>query len=173
MLIRKMEKSDISGAAEVHRVSFTRQRLSFDWIESNYNAFPRILCYVAETSRQEIIGYIIWCQKSGFRPEVVLELDQLAVSPAERKNGVGRALIEESLSNVNIELAKQDSILKHVIVTTRADNGAQELYKKTLGAEVEAVISSLYSADEVLMIARTLPSEIRLRDGNAVCIKHQ
>lgn len=35
----------------------------------------------------------------------------------------------------------------------RADNKAQELYKKTLGAEVVSVIKNLYSADEVIMIA--------------------
>ena len=41
-----------------------------------------------------------------------------------------------------------------VVVTTRADNAAQKLYRKTLGAEVEATIASLYSGDEVLMVAR-------------------
>jgi hypothetical protein len=40
------------------------------------------------------------------------------------------------------------------VVTTRADNDAQALYRTTLGAEVEAVIKNLYSADEVFMAAR-------------------
>jgi hypothetical protein len=30
------------------------------------------------------VGYIIWVQKSGFRPEAVLELEQLAVLPGAR-----------------------------------------------------------------------------------------
>ncbi|MEF1228663.1 N-acetyltransferase, partial [Vibrio fortis] len=37
---------------------------------------------------------------------------------------------------------------------------AQQLYKSTLGAEVETTISNLYSADEVLMIARNVGQRI-------------
>ena len=40
---------------------------------------------------------------------------------------------------------------------TRSDNGAQKLYRTALGAEVVATISSLYSGDEVLMVARKVP----------------
>jgi len=68
--------------------------------------------------------------------------------------GIGRSLIEETLPFVKYQLAKQGSALKHVTVTTRADNQAQKLYKDTLGAEVESTIGNLYSADEVFMIAR-------------------
>jgi hypothetical protein len=39
-------------------------------------------------------------------------------------------------------------------VTTRTDNHAQRLYRKALGATPEAVIQDLYSADEVIMVAR-------------------
>lgn len=94
--------------------------------------------------------------KSGFRPEVVLELEQLAVSPESQKKGIGRALIMESLPLVKRQLALKNAVLKTILVTTRTDNYAQELYKSTIGAEVETVISNLYSADEVLMIARNL-----------------
>jgi ribosomal protein S18 acetylase RimI-like enzyme len=40
------------------------------------------------------------------------------------------------------------------LVSTRTDNQAQKLYRKVLGAEVEATIKNLYSADEVYMVAR-------------------
>ncbi len=36
------------------------------------------------------------------------------------------------------------------------DNYAQQIYQKLLGAEVEMTIKSLYSADEVFMIARNV-----------------
>lgn len=78
------------------------------------------------------------------------------MSPQFQGQGIGRNLIEKSLPLVKEELAKKSSTLKHIMVTTRADNHAQELYKSTLGAEVEATISNLYSADEVLMIARNV-----------------
>ncbi|WP_417579291.1 hypothetical protein [Nitrincola sp.] len=45
---------------------------------------------------------------------------------------------------------------KKIVVTTRADNHAQRLYRKVLGAEIEASISGLYSADEVIMVARDI-----------------
>lgn len=128
MIVRKMTVDDIAGAATVHRESFSRQTRSLEWIESNLKAFPRVLCYVA-VNGSDVLGYILWLQKSGFRPEAVLELDQLAVTPNQRCNGIGRSLIEMSLPNVQAELAKQNATLKHVVVTTRADNEAQNLYK--------------------------------------------
>lgn len=94
--------------------------------------------------------------KSGFRPEAVIELEQLAVSPDYQGKGIGRRLITDSLPLMKQQAAEKQSVLKHILVTTRADNHAQELYKSTLGAEVEATISNLYSADEVLMIARNI-----------------
>ena len=75
------------------------------------------------------MGYIIWVQKSGFRPEAVLELEQLAVLPGARGQGWGKTLILDSLPQVKQHLAGQDSTLKHVLVTTRADNFAQKLYQ--------------------------------------------
>lgn len=38
-------------------------------------AYPRFLSFVAEINNQ-IVGYIVWAQKSGFRAEAVLELEQ-------------------------------------------------------------------------------------------------
>ena len=43
-----------------------------------------------------------------------------------------------------------------IIVATRVDNHAQKIYKNTLGAETEATIRDLYSADEVFMILRNI-----------------
>ncbi len=155
MLIRLMKKEDLLDTSNVHKAAFVRQKNSFEWLECNLNAAPRFLNFVAE-SNGEVVGYIIWVQKSGFRPEAVLELEQLAVSPNFQGKGIGRKLIKESLPLVKQHLLSNDSILKHILVTTRADNYAQELYKSTLNAKVETTISNLYSADEVLMIARNV-----------------
>jgi ribosomal protein S18 acetylase RimI-like enzyme len=51
-------------------------------------------------------------------------------------------------------LRERGAHLKAIIVTTRADNNAQRLYRDALGVEVECTIKELYSADEVIMIAR-------------------
>lgn len=155
MTVRFMLSEDIPAAALVHQSAFPRQRHSQQWLQCNFNAAPRYLCFVAQQAN-EIVGYIIWVQKSGFRPEAVLELEQLAVAPEHQGKGIGRELITASLPLVKAQLSEQGSTMKHILVTTRADNFAQQLYRKTLGAEVETIISNLYSADEVLMIARNV-----------------
>lgn len=157
--VRLMTKADLDGAALVHQATFVRQQNSKTWLQCNLNASPRFLNFVAE-SDGEIVGYIIWVQKSGFRPEAVLELEQLAVLPSAQGQGLGKTLILDSLPQVKQHLADQGSTFKHVLVTTRADNFAQKLYQSTLGAEVETTISNLYSADEVLMIARNVGERI-------------
>ena len=50
--------------------------------------------------------------------------------------------------------------LKHVIITTRADNYAQRLYRVTLGDEVEGTIRDVYSWDEVIIIAKNVDKKI-------------
>jgi ribosomal protein S18 acetylase RimI-like enzyme len=150
-----MVEEDISDVAEVHHQAFNRQLFSEKWISCNFKANPRMSYYVA-VNNSNIVGYIHWTQKSGFRPEAVLELEQIAVLPHVQGRGIGRKLIEESLPLVKKKLNLSNSILKHIIVTTRADNYAQKLYRQTLGAEVECTIKDLYSADEVIMIARNV-----------------
>ena len=118
-------------------------------------AFPRNMCFVIKNENQ-ICGYIIWAQKSGFRPEAVIELEQVAISPSQQNKGLGQYLIEQSLSQVKEQLSSLGSSVKHVLVSTRADNHAQNIYRKVLGAEVEATISNLFSADEVYMVARNV-----------------
>ncbi len=155
MNVRQMMAHDIQPVAEVHKAAFVRQTMSRDWIQCNFNAYPRMQLFVAEEDGA-IVGYIQWTQKSGFRTTVVLEMEQLAVHPDFQSRGIGRQLITESLPLVRAQLAKRGATLKHIIVTTRADNYAQKLYQKTLGVETEATITDLYSADEVFMIRRNI-----------------
>lgn len=155
MTIRLMLAEDIPAAARVHQAAFPRQGHSPLWLQCHLNASPLTLCFVAQ-QHNEIVGYILWTQKSGFRPEAVLELEQLAVDPQHQNKGIGRRLISDSLPLVKQQLSRQGSTLKHILVTTRSDNHAQQLYRETLGAEAELTIRNLYSADEVLMIARNV-----------------
>lgn len=153
VIIRPAEQQDLEGMARVHSEAFLRQALSQEWITCNFNAFPRIRYFVAEVETQ-IVGYIQWMEKSGFRKEVVLELEQIAVLPAWQGKKIGTALIRQSLPLIQQELTKRQAVIKHLLVTTRADNPAQQLYAKTLNATVECTIRNLFSADEVMMISR-------------------
>ncbi|MDA8646698.1 GNAT family N-acetyltransferase [Porticoccaceae bacterium] len=123
------------------------------WLSCTLKAAPRTLCFVIEQGHQ-IQGYIIWAQKSGFRPEAVVELEQIAIDPSQQNRGLGQLLIEQSLQQVKEQLGSVGSSVKLVLVSTRADNHAQSIYRKVLGAEVEATISNLFSDDEVYMVAR-------------------
>lgn len=163
-MVRRMQQDDLAAAAEIHKQAFTRQRNSFHWLACNLVAYPRIIAYVA-TQDDQCVGYCIWTQKSGFRPEVVLELEQIAVAPDHQSKGVGAHLIIQSLQDVRSVLATHGSVLKHVLITTRADNAAQGLYTSVLGAKVEAVVSNLYSHDEVIMIARDLSQVAQPQPG--------
>ena len=150
-----MIEADIPSVANIHQNAFSRQNDSEKWIKCNFKATPRMQYYVA-LQNSNIVGFIHWAQKSGFRPEVVLELEQIAVQPELQGQGIGKKLISESLPLMKEKLHQSGSILKHIIVTTRADNYAKKLYHYTLGAEVVCTIKDLYSSDEVIMIARNM-----------------
>ncbi len=122
-------------------------------MSANAGGYPRLRYYVADAS-EKTIGFILWSEKSGFRNEVVPELEQIAVLSSYRCRGVGRALIQESLKLLEAELYKRPARIMAVLVTTRTDNEAQRLCRSVLGAEPVAVIKDLYSADEVIMVAR-------------------
>ncbi len=151
--IKSMTKNDIVSVARIHSEAFIRQCASTKWVRCNFNAFPRIMMYVATDEKKQVVGYIQWVQKSGFRKESVIELEQIAVLQKFQGNKIGSELIKRSLEFVREYLARQSSTLKAVIVTTRADNFARNLYEKTLDVEVAATVKNLYSADEVFMIA--------------------
>ncbi len=153
ILIRRMESNDLAGAAEVHQRAFPRQTYSGDWLTCHFRAFPACQSFVAECGGT-VVGLILWTEKSGFRKEAFVELEQIAVEPEAQGRGIGTELILKSLPVVAAKIAERGAILKTIIVNTRADNYAQELYRKTLGAEPVARIAGIFTADEVYLVAR-------------------
>jgi ribosomal protein S18 acetylase RimI-like enzyme len=151
--ILPMRSDDTNEVARIHSQQFARQCNSSQWISCNFAAFPRIMIFVARDEKNQIIGYIQWIQKSGFRQDTVIELEQIAVHQDNQGIGNGEKLIKESLSAIKNYLNDNHKKLKAVLVTTRSDNKAQKLYKKALGAKVVSIIKDLYSHDEVIMIA--------------------
>lgn len=153
MNIRRVEEEEIQSVANVHGAAFGRHKSSEDWIRCNFNAYPRIQIFAAEKN-EGIKGFIMWTQRSGFRENSILELEQIAVHPDNQGEGIGTQLIEESLSVVKDWLAERGSEIQTIIVGTRTDNEAQRLYKKTLNAEPAAIIEDYASGNELFLVSR-------------------
>jgi len=151
-----MHHDDIDAVANIHCQQFPGQHYSTQWVSCNLAAFPRIMMFVARDEKDDVIGYVQWSHKNGFRKATIIELEQIAVIKTWQGAGIGTKLIKGSLDSIKDFLDDSGSMLKAVMVSTRADNAAQGLYKKALGAQVIAVIKDLYSHDEVLMLAREL-----------------
>lgn len=150
--VRRATSSDTPAIAEIHRQEFPRQRDSITWVSATLAAAPRFLVYVLEHDG-EVSGYVFWAQKSGIRSAAVLELEQIAVFSRVQGIGLGERLIRESFSLVTAQLRADNQSVKSILISTRADNQAQRLYSRVIGAKVVATIESLYSATEVFMVA--------------------
>lgn len=153
-LVRRATSTDLTEIAVIHRQAFPRQGESETWVRATLSAIPRLLSFVL-VIEDAVMGYIFWAQKSGIRSSAVLELDQIAVATQFQRQGHGERLIKESLALVVVELKDKGQSLKAVLISTRADNDAQRLYAKVLGARVVASIDGLYSAPEVLMLVES------------------
>lgn len=152
--IRAMTHKDVPRVAEIHSRCFQRQAYSQDWIECNFKAFPRTFCFVA-VSKGQTTGYIIWMQKSGFRKNVILELDQIGVDPKYQNAGVATRLIQESFAKVEIYLSERQARVIRIFVSTSTDNIARHLYEKALGVKQEAVIKDyLPGSNECILVWR-------------------
>jgi len=156
IIILPMHEEDIHAVAKVHAKQFARQKDSVRWVSCNFAAYPRIMMFVARDEQDKVVGYIQWIQKSGFRQESVIELEQIAVLEKRQGKGIGALLIKESLVYIKNYLADTNSNLKAILVTTRTDNLAKSLYEKVLKAKEVAVIKDLYSHDEVIMMTKEI-----------------
>ena len=170
-MVERLLEMDVEKVAQIASENFSGlkdYKNALEWLTCNFKAFPRMQYYVAISEREnisvfneydivsrcEIVGYILWMEKGGFRKESIWELEQIAIKKGFQGRGIGSILIRESLEKIKKYLKGRGSSLKIIEVTTGAENLAQNLYEKTLGANVECGIQDLFRGDEVIMIAR-------------------
>ena len=154
--IEPLKKQDIEKVALIAASCFSGLKdikKARQWVFCNFRAFPRMRYFTAKKGR-EVIGYIFWLEKGGFRKEVVFELEQIAVKEVFRGRGVGALLIEQSFKILQKKLKKRGAKLKLVEITTGTENQAQRLYKKALGAQAQVVLKDFFRGDELIMLAR-------------------
>ena len=146
-------KSHADAIAAIHKEAFPRQQNSEVWVSATLRAYPRIFAFVL-LKEKDVVGYAFWAQKSGFRINAVVELEQVAICKTMQHKGLGSFLIKESFEQFKHLLIENGQTVKSILVSTRSDNAAQRIYSRVLGVKVAVTINDLYSADEVLMIAR-------------------
>lgn len=152
IFVQKAQQDHVEIIVQIHHLAFIRQKDSYQWVVSTLNAYPRYVCYVIYVEDQ-IAGYIFWSQKSGFRTEVILELDQIAIHPNFQAKGLSKILITDSLKMLEIELHKNEQMIKKILVSTSEDNFAKKIYENVLATKEVAVISELFRLAEVYLIS--------------------
>jgi GNAT superfamily N-acetyltransferase len=111
--------------------------------------------YWVAHSQSEIVGYILWLEKGGFRSESVIELEQIAVRATWRHGGVGSLLARRSAAAIERVLLREGRTLKLVEITTGSEQGAVHFYYNSLGARPVARISNFFRGDEIVLISRS------------------
>ena len=143
---------DFEDIVLISQENFSGMRNKIDavrWFCSNLAARPRMKYYI---SRYDIsvAGYILWVEHGGFRQEAYIELEQIAVKKELQGKGVGSILIQSSFQDLKKSIESNSRKLKTVKITTGKNNTkAQQLYSKTLGAEIENVVKSPYREGDV------------------------
>lgn len=152
--IRRIKDADLDSVASIHSSAFPSEKYSDLWISCNASAFPRMQYFVALVNNK-IVGYINWMQKCGFRDNQLLELEQIAVHSDFQNQGIGKSLIQKSLSKIETHLSKRGAKIENILVTTATTNHARRLYEKTIGAQPEHIIRNYVSGkDELYMLSR-------------------
>lgn len=154
--VRRARQADLRDIARIGNASFSGLRplpLALRWVRANWAARPRMRYWIAR--RQGVpIAYILWIEKGGFRPDAVVELEQIAVAPELRGRGIGQLLVRRSLRGLQQEITRSGRRIKVIEVTTGSEQGAIRFYRRALGATVVAKIPDLFRGTELVLIAR-------------------
>jgi len=147
-----MNAADLNITTQIHAQVFPARSDGRQPLAASLSAGAEVMPFVLQL-RGQVEGYVIW-RRINEDGGAVLQLEQIAIHPDYQHQGLGAQLIRQSLAQVRAQLERQQSVLRHIVVTTQADRRAQRFYRRVLGAKVEATLSKLYAAGEVVMIAR-------------------
>ena len=128
-----MESSDLADVIEIERASF-----AFPWSASFFAQELKVSCaksHLAMMSERPV-GYIIYWQL----PREV-DIHNLAVAPACRRRGIGKALLETV-----IEEARRQGVARVTLEVRKSNDAAQRLYH-SLGFMAKGVRKGYYSDD--------------------------
>ena len=156
-MIRHATKNDIPGIAAINRLSFGGNKpegTAEKWITNHMSMSDAYHYFVAEENGM-IVGYISWEIKGGFARAVpVLELEQLAVHPDYRGQGIGRALIAGTFATMKQWIKKQqaDATQLRVFVWTKKDNVAAQAIYQSIAQRTRGSRNIFGGTDELMLV---------------------
>ena len=154
--VRPMSINELDHVVQIYLKSFkgmVNPESIRRWFICQLNSYPRNIGFVAVVG-DAVRGYIVWCERGGFRQRAVVELEQIAVHPDFRRKGLASYLTIQSFIYLKKLLKDERRSVRLVVIYTSAEHGARSLYEKTLGAKREAVLKDYFRGDEDVLFAR-------------------
>jgi [ribosomal protein S18]-alanine N-acetyltransferase len=145
---RPMNSSDLSEVIEIERASFAYPwSTNFFLQELKVGCARSLLAVVGDKS----IGYVIY-----WLLQYEIDIHNLAVHPAYRRQGVGKALLEAV-----IEEARRQGASRVTLEVRKSNEVAQKLYQ-ALGFSAKGVRTAYYSDDgeDALIMALELEGSV-------------
>jgi GNAT superfamily N-acetyltransferase len=155
------DPGDIEAIGQIAHASFhgyPSPAHAAEWVGSLLRAFPVYQVFVARAYGQ-VAGYVSWQCHGGFgRPELVVELEQLAIADSYSRMGIGSALIERARAELAGYLWGTHGRRPIVwVVWTYEHNGpAVAVYSRTFG---DGIVGrrEMFDRPEVMLRGRTEP----------------
>lgn len=130
---RKMESSDLDEIMRIERASFSSPWSTRFFLEELRVPYARsVLAQIEE----RVVGYIIYWELPA-----ELDIHNLAVHPACRRQGIGRSLL-----SLTIGEARNRELSRITLEVRRSNESAQSLYR-SLGFEARGVRRGYYLDD--------------------------
>lgn len=161
-IIRAIESPDVSAVVEIQSRSKEAAQWSREAYEKLLDASTAELAWVAECDGH-IIGFIVARQAAD-----ELEILNLAVAPAMRRQGTGKALLQHVLAHASA-LGVQKLFLE-----VRASNSVAERFYKAHSFTNVGRRSNYYTSplEDALLLARSLPELSGKINRNPVLASH-
>ena len=141
-MIRRFSFADLNRILEIERQAFPKAPYDIATFLNLYWLYPETFwVYVERThgwQESQILGYIVFGRDG--------HIISVAVDPARRRKGIGRALLMRTLNHPRIRKVRAE---------VRVSNkGAQAFYQE-MGFRVVGVISNYYGDEDALLVEKT------------------
>lgn len=176
--VREAISDDKDSMVRINRSAFphgnARDHHARLWIEKNWNS-PY---FVITSNKLNVIGYILWVVKGGYKDRIACELERTAIDENYRPKGFGSYLTKVSLikfqDSLRLKFALPQLKIGVVHLTTGCNNHqAQLFYRKILqveqkGGNIGAIYGvNEYGEEEIVMVNENLEPVIdRLMEEN-------